>query len=115
MLNTYAFNGRAVADPELTYLESGKVVANVRVAIDSFRGSRKAVFIDVKVWDKQAEIMGEVIRKGTLFGGCGPLATEEWEKDGQKRSKVVVYLDQLQLPDKRLQQEQQEQQEYANA
>ena len=63
--------------------------------------ARSASFFDCKAFGKQAEIIGEYGAKGRQILVEGKLKQERWEKDGQKRSKHVIYVDSIQLVGKR--------------
>jgi single-strand DNA-binding protein len=50
-------------------------------------------FIDCKAWGKTAEIMAQYLDKGSSVLVDGRLQQESWEKDGQKRSKLVLVVE----------------------
>jgi single-strand DNA-binding protein len=51
----------------------------------------------VTLFGKQAEVAGEYLSKGAPVLIAGRLKYEQWEKDGQKRSKLKVVADKLQM------------------
>jgi len=51
----------------------------------------------IKIWGDAAGVAGEYIKKGHLFGIVGELQEEKWEKDGEKRSKIIVVAQRLKL------------------
>lgn len=89
--------GRLTKDPELRYTTSGSPVVNIRLAVNRvFRnqsGEQKeeVCFVPVVVWGKQAEAVGEYVKKGDPIFVEGRLQSRSWEtEDGQKRSALEV-------------------------
>lgn len=97
-LNHILLAGRLTRDPELRYLQSGMAVCDMSVANTRyFKGKdgerrEETVFVDVTVWDRQAEWAGERLRKGRPVLVEGRLRGREWEdkSTGQKRSKLEI-------------------------
>ncbi len=95
--------GRVGQAPELRQLPSGKLVCTFSIAThrqvrdgDGFR--EETEWIDMKAWDRQAEIAEQHLCKGEPVVIQGRLYTEKWTSaDGQPRSKRVVYVRQLTL------------------
>ncbi|MBN1257554.1 MAG: single-stranded DNA-binding protein [Planctomycetes bacterium] len=89
--------GNLTRDPELRYTPQGTAVADLSLAINTMRGrgsERKedTVFVDVTVWDRQAETCNEYLSKGRPVLVEGRLRQDTWEdkETGQKRSKLRV-------------------------
>jgi len=93
-MNKLVLIGRVVADPDLKYTQSGIAVAQFALAVqDDFKkqdGTRDTHFFDVVAWRGTAEFVTNHSGKGKRLAVAGRLKQERWEKDGQKRSKVVV-------------------------
>ena len=87
-MNNLMLIGRLTRDVELKYLDNGTAVGKFGLAVDGYKD--KTNFFDIQVWGKTAEHCAEYIGKGRLVGIAGELKQERWEKDGQKRSKVIV-------------------------
>jgi single-strand DNA-binding protein len=51
---------------------------------------RRCLFLDVEAWGRTAEVVEKYAGKGKLVTVDGRLEQQRWEKDGQKRSKVIV-------------------------
>src|SRR6516165_4662693 len=68
-------------------------------------GDRKeeTLFIDVTVWDRQAETCCQYLRKGSGVHVEGSLKMDTWDDKttGEKRSKVKVQADRVQFLDRR--------------
>jgi single-strand DNA-binding protein len=89
MLNRIALIGRLTADPELRYTNSGTAVASMTLAVDRMRnnanGERETDFINIVVWQKQAEAVAQYLKKGKLAAVDGRLQIRSYEnREGQK-------------------------------
>jgi single-strand DNA-binding protein len=104
-VNRVMLCGRLGRAPEVKYTGSGKAVATLSVATDdtfknkSGEREKKTEWHKVVVWDKQAEIAGKYLQKGSLIFVEGRLQTREWEKDGEKRSVVEVVAERFRMLD----------------
>ena len=95
MLNSVVLIGRLTKDPELRYTPSGKAVATLRLAVDrgttNQQGEKETDFIDVVVWDRQAETVANYLQKGRLVAVQGRLQIRHYEnQEGQRREKAEV-------------------------
>lgn len=95
MLNNIVLIGRLTKDPELRYTQSGKAVATLRLAVDrgttNPQGEKETDFIDVVVWERQAETVANYLQKGRLIAVQGRLQIRSYEtQEGQKREKAEV-------------------------
>jgi single-strand DNA-binding protein len=89
-MNSVNLLGRLVADPEMFKTNSGVLIAKVRLAVDG-RSKDDVLFIDVKFFNKTAELIEKYFKKGSQVGVSGSLSQENWEtKEGNKRSRLVV-------------------------
>jgi len=92
-----AFNGNLVDDPSRGNTRN-TTVANMCVAksrgwTDKESGEKKKAtdFIDVEIWDHQAERCLAEFHKGDRVVVVGSLRTDSWDADdGTKRSKLYV-------------------------
>ena len=58
----------------------------------------EVTFVDVTVWGRTAEVMSEYLSKGSPVFIEGRLKLDSWEgQDGQKRSKLKVICERMQL------------------
>jgi single-strand DNA-binding protein len=108
-LNKVFLMGRLTFDPELRRTPSGTAVADLRMATtrswtgrDSER-REETLFIDVTVWDRQAENCCQYLRKGSGIHVEGSLKMETWadKNSGEKRSKISVTAERVQFLDSR--------------
>jgi single-strand DNA-binding protein len=108
-LNKVFLMGRLTFDPELRYTPSGSAVTDLRMATSRSwmgkDGERKeeTLFIDVTVWDRQAENCCQYLRKGSGVHIEGALKMDTWDDKttGEKRSKIRVQADRVQFLDRR--------------
>lgn len=96
--------GNLTKDPELRYTAGGAPVANLRMAINRAyqlqSGEKKedVCFVTVVVWRKQAEAVGEYLKKGDPIFVEGRLQSRTWETDDkQKRSIMEVVAERVQF------------------
>ncbi len=97
-LNKVIIAGRLTSDPELKYTQGGLAFCRGRMANTRYfkkkDGSRgeEDMFVDFVVWDKQAEYVGERLKKGRPVLVEGRLTSSQWEDkaSGQKRTKVEI-------------------------
>jgi len=98
--NRVTFVGNLTREPELKSVASGMVIANFGIAVNN-RIKKKdewvddVMFIDVAFFGKTAEVCGQYLNKGSQVLVEGKLRLEQWEKDGQKRSRHTVTGDRL--------------------
>jgi len=97
-LNRVILAGNLTRDPEIRYTPNGKAVGDLRLAITTkFKENEDTCFVDVTVWDRQAETCGEYLSKGSPILVEGRLKFDEWEKDGQKRNRLSVVASRVQF------------------
>ncbi len=95
--------GNLTRDPELRYIQSGMAVTDVGLAVNDRRKTatgewvEEVTFVDVTVWGRQAETVGEYLTKGSPVLFEGRLKLDTWEKDGQKHSKLKVVCERMQM------------------
>ena len=104
-LNKVFLMGNLTRDPELRRLANGTAVTDLGLALNrSFTGKDGArrdevVYIDVTVWDRQAETCVEYLKKGRPVHVEGYLKMDQWDDKttGEKRSKLRVQADRVQF------------------
>lgn len=96
--------GNMTRDPELRYTGSGMAVAKLGMAVNDRRKNAsgewvdETTFVDITLFGRTAEVAGEYLTKGSPCFIEGRLKLEQWEtNDKQKRSKMVVIGERLQL------------------
>lgn len=96
--------GNLTRDPELRYIPSGTAVSEIGLAVNDRRKNAngewidETTFVDVTLWGRTAEIASEYLTKGSPVLIEGRLKLDSWEgQDGQKRSKMRVVAEKMQL------------------
>ncbi len=102
-LNEVRLLGRSTRDAEFkdvgkdSKLATFRLVSNRRIKKRDGTYGEKATFVDCEVWGQRAEYARDNIKKGSPVLVAGQLETDEWEKDGQKRSKIKIYCNSVQV------------------
>jgi single-strand DNA-binding protein len=111
-LNKVMVIGRLTRDAEVRYVTSGVAVANFDIAVnrrykDTKTGENtdEVCYLTVKAWRKLAEFVEQYLGKGKGVFVEGRLQQENWEKDGQKRSKIVILADRITFAESRAEQD----------
>jgi single-strand DNA-binding protein len=95
--NRVILMGNLTRDVEVKYLPSGTAVAEIGLAVNEKRKDQKTgqmvehvTFVDITLWERNAEIAAEYLSKGSPILVEGRLKLDTWESEGQKRSKLKV-------------------------
>ena len=97
--------GNLGRDPEVRYTPSGAAVCNLRIATtrnwknkDSGEKMEETEWHSVVLYDRQAEIAGEYLKKGRPVYIEGRLKTRKWQdKEGVDRYTTEIVADSMQL------------------
>lgn len=107
-LNKVFLIGRLTQDPELRSTTGGSMVTDLRLAVnrmiptkDGGEPREEVLFIDVTVWNRQAENCCSYLRKGRQVHVEGYLKQDSWDDKttGEKRTKVKVEAERVQFLD----------------
>lgn len=103
-INIAAISGNLTRDPELRMTPGGTQVLNFGVAVDDRTKNQQTGewedrpnFIDCVLFGNRADALSRILRKGIKVAVSGSLRWSQWERDGQKRSKVEVVADKVVL------------------
>jgi single-strand DNA-binding protein len=104
-LNRVLLIGNLTRDPEVRYTPKGTAVTEIGLAVNRVYsgedGEKKeeTTFVDVTLWARQAEIAGQYLKKGRPVFIEGRLQLDSWDdkQTGQKRSKLRVVAENIQL------------------
>ena len=95
MLNKTILQGRFTRDPEIE-VKGGFDMCEFTIAwSEKFKEKETKCFLRCKAWREQANHVVKYFRKGQECVVEGKIATEEWEKDGQKQSRTVLNLERI--------------------
>lgn len=104
MLNKILLIGNLTKDPEGPRQAGSSNVTDFRIACSERWGPRddqqRTLFIDVECWGRLAEVVAENLRKGRRVFVEGRLQMDEWEKDGERRTKMKVNATTVQFLDR---------------
>lgn len=103
-LNKVTLIGNLGADPEVRYLDGGGVVAQFNVATTEKFTNRNGERVEqtewfrVELWNEQAKVAEQYLRKGNPVYVEGRLRTETWvDKEGKERFSLRVRAATMQL------------------
>ena len=99
--------GNLTRDPELRYTPSGRAIAKLGLALnrswktETGETREEVTFVDVDAFGRQAEVLGQYLRKGRPVMVEGRLKLDQWDdkQTGQKRSRMGVVLESFQFLD----------------
>lgn len=96
-INKVFISGNITRDPEKR--KAGEThVLSFGVAVNEYRKDTQYTnFFDVDVFGNQAKNLANLLAKGDKVAIEGRLHYATWEKDGQKRSKVSITADRVEL------------------
>jgi single-strand DNA-binding protein len=99
MYNRSILAGHLCRNPEQRFTPKGKPVANFSVASNRVwvneAGERKdeCTFVECTAWGRTAEVIAQYFRKGDPILVEGELRLDQWEHEGQKRTKLFLLVD----------------------
>jgi single-strand DNA-binding protein len=102
-LNKVLLMGNLTRDPEVKYTPKGTAVCDLGLAInDTYKAQDGTIketvtYVDVEVWGRTAENCKQYLTKGRPVFVEGQLRLDQWEQEGQKRSKMKVRADRVQF------------------
>ncbi|MEE2813073.1 MAG: single-stranded DNA-binding protein [Verrucomicrobiota bacterium] len=107
--NKVILMGNLTRDPEVRYTSSGTAIAKLGLAVNRYyrnqegQQQEETTFVDVDAFGKQAETIGQYLKKGRPIMVEGRLKLDQWDdkQTGQKRSKLGVTLENFQFLDSR--------------
>ena len=96
--------GNLTRVPELRHIPSGLAVSDIGLAVNDKRKLQtgewvdEVTFVDITLWGRTAEVVCEFLTKGSQLLVEGRLKLDSWDdKEGQKRSKLKVIGETIQL------------------
>ncbi|MBI3879991.1 MAG: single-stranded DNA-binding protein [Verrucomicrobia bacterium] len=99
--NKVILAGNLTRDPELRYTPKGLAIAKFGLAVnrrwkdEAGNVQEEVTFVDVDAFGKQAETIGQYLKKGRPFLVEGRLRLDTWDdkQTGQKKSRLGVVLE----------------------
>ena len=106
-INRVIISGNLTRDPELRKTAGGLPVLGFGMAVNDRRKNQATGewedypnFIDCTIFGSRAEGVAKYLAKGAKVAVEGKLRWSTWEKDGAKRSKIEVIVDELEFMSK---------------
>ncbi len=103
-INRVVISGNLTRDPELRATASGMPVLGFGVAVNDRRKNQQTGewedypnFIDCTMFGARAESVSRFLSKGSKVAIEGKLRWSQWERDGQKRSKIEIIVDEIEF------------------
>ena len=103
-INRVAISGNLTRDPDMRSTAGGTTVMGFSVAVNDRRrnaqtGEYEDVpnFIDCSMFGARAEGLAPYLKKGMKVAVEGKLRYSAWERDGQRRSKLEVIVDEIEF------------------
>ncbi len=101
-INRVVISGNLTRDPEVRTTQSGMPVMSLGIAVNDRRRNSQtgdwedyANFIDCTMFGNRAQNVANYLSKGSKVTIEGKLRWSQWERDGQKRSKIEVIVDDI--------------------
>ncbi|HMO15816.1 MAG TPA: single-stranded DNA-binding protein [Pirellulaceae bacterium] len=94
--------GNITRDIELRKTPQGTPVVDIGLAVNekvkrNDEWVEETTFVDVTLWGRTAEVAGEYLAKGSSVLIEGRLKYDSWDQDGQKRHKLKVIGERMQM------------------
>lgn len=103
-INRVMISGNLTRDAELRSTQSGMAILGFGVAVNDRRKNQHTGewedypnFVDCTMFGTRAEKLQPYLAKGAKVAIEGKLRYSSWEKDGQRRSKLEVIVDEIEF------------------
>lgn len=103
-INRVIVSGNLTRDPEIRRTQVGLAVMSLGIAVNDSKKNQQtgewedyANFLDCTMIGQRAEKLAPMLYKGQRVVIEGKLRWSQWEREGQKRSKVEILIDQLEF------------------
>jgi single-strand DNA-binding protein len=107
-VNKVFLMGNLTRDVQIKHTANNTAIANLSLAVNRrYRNNagemqEETTFVDCEAWGRTAETMGKYLSKGRPVFIEGRLRLDQWEdREGNKRSKLVVVIDTFTFVDSR--------------
>ncbi len=103
-INRVIISGNLTRDPELRSTAGGLPVLGFGVAVNDRRKNQQTGewedypnFVDCTMFGTRAQSISNFLHKGSKVAIEGKLRWSQWEREGQKRSKIEVIVDEIEF------------------
>lgn len=109
-INRVIISGNLTREPEMRNCANGSTVMGIGVAVnDRVKNQQtgqwedRPNFIDCTIFGNRASSLQQYLHKGDKVAVEGHLRWSQWERNGEKRSKLEVIVDEIELMSQRQQ------------
>lgn len=89
----HQFIGWLGGDPQIKYLPSGSIVANVRLGVPRGR-DQESDWFSLEAWGEQGQALADQCRKGSKIAVMGRVKTNRWTtQQGEERTDLIVTVE----------------------
>lgn len=103
-INHVVLVGNLTRDVDLRATQGGTAVMSFGIAVNDYRKNQQTGewedypnFIDCTMFGARAQSVSRFLSKGSKVAIEGKLRWSQWERDGQKRSKIEVIVDEIEF------------------
>ena len=103
-INRVIVSGNLTRNPELRSTASGMAVLGFGIAVNDRRKNSQTGewedypnFVDCTMFGERAKAVFRLLSKGSMVALEGKLRWSQWERDGQKRSKLEIVVDEIEF------------------
>ena len=103
-INRVVITGNLTRDPDMRATQGGTQVMSFGVAVNDRRRNPQTQewedypnFVDCTMFGTRAEAVRRYLSKGSKVAIEGKLRYSSWERDGQRRSKLEVIVDEIEF------------------
>jgi single-strand DNA-binding protein len=101
-ITSFVVIGRITRDAEALYTQGGTPYCRFSVASNygkkvNNQWEEEVSFFDFTLWGKRAESLLQYLVKGQQVAVSGQLRQDRWDQQGEKRSRVSFFVDNIQL------------------
>ena len=107
-INHVCVSGNLTRSPELRATQGGTQILGFGMAVNDRRRNQQTGewedvpnFVDCVAFGARAEALSKILKKGMKVAVDGKLRYSSWEKDGQRRSKLEVVAEEIELMQQR--------------
>lgn len=104
-INKVFLSGNLTREPELSQTAAGMPVLGFGIAVNDRRKNPQTGewedypnYVECTMFGERAARVSNWLRKGSKVTIEGKLRWSQWEKNGEKRSRLQVRIDELELP-----------------
>lgn len=101
-INRVNVTGHLTRDPKVRVTAGGTTIANFGIAVNDRRKNQQTGewedspnFVDCIMFGNRAESLSRILTKGMFVCIEGRIHWSQWERDGQKRSKIDIIVDKI--------------------